>query len=143
MVKKCKGCKACHKKPEVLEKFEETNVDFAKIASYLGGTITEKEGVYEIHLGKENAGIKINGRDGKGLIYVVVMKSKKLFVSAHMISGVEKVRFSTVFAPRGKTKREVKDVAFKNKTGGIVVLKEGNKYTVVSSCFASANIKEE
>lgn len=137
MTKKCKECKTCRVDLEVLEEFEETSVDFPKIASYLGGTITKEEGDYNIHLGKENAGFLIEKH--MELISVLVMRSKKFFVSLHQIMGVDKVKFSTVLAPRGKTKQEVRDVVFQNKKGGIIIHKErGNDYNVVSVI----NIKE-
>ena len=127
---------------EVLEEFEETKVDFPRIAAHLGGTITEKEDEYEIHLGKEKAGIKVNGRDDGGLVFVAVMRSKKLFISNHIISGISKVKFSTVLAPRGKTKREVKEVVLQNEKGGIIIAKEGNEYIAISSIFADAEEKQ-
>ncbi len=134
MPEKCEGCKSCRAGVEVLEEFEETSVDFPKIASYLGGTISKVEdGHYLIHLGKDNAGIHIQGRGDKEFVFVAVMRSKKLFVSNHIIYGVEKVKFSTVLAPRGKTKRELKNVVLQNEQGGIIIGKEGNKYTVVTS----------
>lgn len=141
MVEKCEGCKPCGVDIKVLEEFEESEINFYKIASYLGGTITEKEGNCKIRLGKEY--VLISGRkpyDG-GLISVAVMRSEKLFVSNHIISGVNTVKFSTALASRGKTKQEVKNIVLQNEKGRIIIQKEKNKYIIISLIFG--DVKEK